>query len=404
MWTPASPPPPVTSSTSAAVSTSAPLRSSRRRPLRWARSASEQTRTPLLFDKFSLGTTPRVGMDVVLILHLSTLLLLRAKGSFKYAWVLDKLKAERERGITIDIALWKFETKKSATATTLAHSRTLPLASQLHALICTHASPPSLCRPSRAQVLLHHHRRPGPPRLHQEHDHGHVSGRLRHSDGSRRHRRVRGRVRQAGPAARARPSRLHSGSEADDCGSEQDGREERQLRRAALQRDQGRGVQVPHQGRIQGRDHPLHPHLGMERRQPHRAIGQHEVVGRAITHPSASKQSTYTFPRPLAHNRFVCLAAAVSSNRYKGPILLEALDAIVPPKRPNDLPLRLPLQDVYKAREHHTLSTCTTRTPHPPSALLCSDLPTALSISVYRSAVSVLSLSAVWRLVCSSRA
>ena len=34
------------------------------------------------------------------------------KGSFKYAWVLDKLKAERERGITIDIALWKFETVK----------------------------------------------------------------------------------------------------------------------------------------------------------------------------------------------------------------------------------------------------------------------------------------------------
>merc|ERR1711881_230247 len=34
------------------------------------------------------------------------------KGSFKYAWVLDKLKAERERGITIEIALWKFETNK----------------------------------------------------------------------------------------------------------------------------------------------------------------------------------------------------------------------------------------------------------------------------------------------------
>merc|ERR1712002_1362630 len=33
------------------------------------------------------------------------------KGSFKYAWVLDKLKAERERGITIDIALWKFQTE-----------------------------------------------------------------------------------------------------------------------------------------------------------------------------------------------------------------------------------------------------------------------------------------------------
>jgi elongation factor 1-alpha len=34
------------------------------------------------------------------------------KESFKYAWVLDKLKAERERGITIDIALWKFESNK----------------------------------------------------------------------------------------------------------------------------------------------------------------------------------------------------------------------------------------------------------------------------------------------------
>merc|ERR1739848_546893 len=29
-----------------------------------------------------------------------------------YAWVLDKLKSERERGITIDISLWKFQTKK----------------------------------------------------------------------------------------------------------------------------------------------------------------------------------------------------------------------------------------------------------------------------------------------------
>ena len=34
------------------------------------------------------------------------------KASFKYAWVLDNLKAERERGITIDIALWKFESPK----------------------------------------------------------------------------------------------------------------------------------------------------------------------------------------------------------------------------------------------------------------------------------------------------
>jgi len=33
---------------------------------------------------------------------------------------------------------------------------------------------------------------------------------------------------------------------------------------------------------------------------------------------------------------------------YKGPTLLEALDAVQEPKRPSDKPLRVPLQDVYK--------------------------------------------------------
>ena len=33
---------------------------------------------------------------------------------------------------------------------------------------------------------------------------------------------------------------------------------------------------------------------------------------------------------------------------YKGPCLIEALDDIVPPKRPVLKPLRLPLQDIYK--------------------------------------------------------
>ena len=34
------------------------------------------------------------------------------KASFAYAWVLDKLKSERARGITINIALNKFKTDK----------------------------------------------------------------------------------------------------------------------------------------------------------------------------------------------------------------------------------------------------------------------------------------------------
>jgi len=36
----------------------------------------------------------------------------RGKESFKFAWVLDKLKEERERGVTIDLSFVKFETKK----------------------------------------------------------------------------------------------------------------------------------------------------------------------------------------------------------------------------------------------------------------------------------------------------
>jgi elongation factor 1-alpha len=35
------------------------------------------------------------------------------KGSFKYAWILDKLKEERERGLTIDLAFYELETKKN---------------------------------------------------------------------------------------------------------------------------------------------------------------------------------------------------------------------------------------------------------------------------------------------------
>lgn len=46
------------------------------------------------------------------------------KRSFKYAWVLDKLKAERERGITIDIALWKFKTTKYYCTAIVISSRT----------------------------------------------------------------------------------------------------------------------------------------------------------------------------------------------------------------------------------------------------------------------------------------
>ena len=34
------------------------------------------------------------------------------KESFKFAWIMDKLKEERERGLTIDLSFWRFETRK----------------------------------------------------------------------------------------------------------------------------------------------------------------------------------------------------------------------------------------------------------------------------------------------------
>uniref|UniRef100_A0A8C5ZQ39 Tr-type G domain-containing protein n=1 Tax=Marmota marmota marmota TaxID=9994 RepID=A0A8C5ZQ39_MARMA len=51
------------------------------------------------------------------------------KGSFKYAWVLDKLKAERERDITIDISLqllWVSSKQWTRRLLELARSPSLP--------------------------------------------------------------------------------------------------------------------------------------------------------------------------------------------------------------------------------------------------------------------------------------
>jgi elongation factor 1-alpha len=42
------------------------------------------------------------------------------------------------------------------------------------------------------------------------------------------------------------------------------------------------------------------------------------------------------------------------AGNVSGKTLLEALDAIEPPSRPTDKPLRLPLQDVYKIGGKHT--------------------------------------------------
>ncbi len=55
----------------------------------------------------------RLGLiDEKKLKELEELAKAKGKESFKFAWILDKMKEERERGITIDLSYMKFETKK----------------------------------------------------------------------------------------------------------------------------------------------------------------------------------------------------------------------------------------------------------------------------------------------------
>jgi elongation factor 1-alpha len=83
--------------------------------------------------------------------------------SFKYAWVLDKLAVKHKRGITIDIPLEVSDDE-----------------------------------------VLHRDRRPRASRLHLEHDHGDVAGRLRGADHRLDYGRIRGRDLEGRTDARAR--------------------------------------------------------------------------------------------------------------------------------------------------------------------------------------------------------
>nr|XP_039319945.1 elongation factor 1-alpha 1-like [Saimiri boliviensis boliviensis] len=56
------------------------------------------------------------------------------KGFFKYAWVLEKPKAECECGVTIDISLWKFEMSKQWTRMLLELARSTDIPRKLRRL------------------------------------------------------------------------------------------------------------------------------------------------------------------------------------------------------------------------------------------------------------------------------
>jgi elongation factor 1-alpha len=193
------------------------------------------------------------------------------KGSFKYAWVLDKLKAERERGITIDIALWKFETEK------------------FHFTIID---------------------APG----HRDFIKNMITG-----------------TSQADVAILI----IASGVGEFEAGYAKNG---------------------------QTREHALLAYtLGVKQM----IVCINKFDDRSVDYKKPRydeiKSEVQKYLKKIGYNTskipFIPISGWVGDNMmtrsenmpwYKGPTMLEALDAIIPPSRPTDKPLRLPLQDVYK--------------------------------------------------------
>jgi elongation factor 1-alpha len=193
------------------------------------------------------------------------------KGSFKYAWVLDKLKAERERGITIDISLWKFETPKYYVTIIDA------------------------------------------------------------------------------PGHRDFIKNMITGNSQADC--------------ALLVIASGQGefeAGISKNG--QTREHALLAYtLGVKQM----IVAVNKMDDKSVNYSQARydeiKKEVSAYIKKVGYNpdkvSFVPISGWTGDNMlekspnlewYKGPTLLEALDAIEPPARPTNKPLRLPLQDVYK--------------------------------------------------------
>lgn len=193
------------------------------------------------------------------------------KGSFKYAWVLDKLKAERERGITIDIALWKFESPK------------------YHFTIID---------------------APG----HRDFIKNMITG-----------------TSQADVAILI----VASGTGEFEAGISKEG---------------------------QTREHAL---LAFTLGVKQMIVAVNKMDDKSVNYSESRfteiKKEVSTYLKKVGYNPdkvpFIPISGWAGDNMidrsdktswYKGPCLLEALDNIIPPKRPVDKPLRLPLQDVYK--------------------------------------------------------
>jgi elongation factor 1-alpha len=193
------------------------------------------------------------------------------KGTFKYAWVLDKLKAERERGITIDIALWKFQSEKR---------------------IFTVIDAPG----------------------HRDFIKNMITG-----------------TSQADAAILM----IAAGLGEFEAGFSKDG---------------------------QTREHAL---LAQTMGVKQMVVAVNKMDDKSVNYDEKRfneiKSELTLYLKKVGYNpakiNFIPISGWVGDNMverstnmpwYKGPILLDALDLLHPPKRPTDKPLRLPIQDVYK--------------------------------------------------------
>jgi len=193
------------------------------------------------------------------------------KRSFKYAWVLDKLKAERERGITIDIALWKFETNK---------------------YYCTVIDAPG----------------------HRDFIKNMITG-----------------TSQADCAVLV----IDSTPGGFEAGISKDGQTREH---ALLAFTLGVKQMIVSLNKMDGTS------------PPYSQARYDEIVKEVSAYLKRVGYNPAKIPFiPISgFNGDNMIERSTNLNWYKGPTLLEALDAIEPPKRPSDKPLRLPLQDVYK--------------------------------------------------------
>jgi len=193
------------------------------------------------------------------------------KGSFKYAWVLDKLKAERERGITIDIALWKFQSN------------------------------------SRIFTIID------------------------------------------APGHRDFIKNMITGTSQADAAV------------LMIASDQG-GFEAGFSKEGQTREHAL---LAQTMGVKQMVVAVNKMDDSSVNYNQQRfdeiKSELTAFLKKVGYNTanipFIPISGWAGDNMvdrsdnmpwYTGPYLLEALDALRPPKRPSDKPLRLPLQDVYK--------------------------------------------------------